>query len=144
MTSGPQAMAMRIRRKVLDSIAAHARECSPHECCGILTAREAELATISHSLQASNVEQECPSRRYVLGHKAHLAAVKLEASRDARIVGYYHSHPSGDAMPSARDTDQAVPDTLYLIVGLRNGSADHAAWRLEDGRLVQQPLEVDE
>ena len=33
-------------------------------------------------------------------------------------MGYWHSHPSGDAMPSVTDAAMAAPDgKLWLIVG---------------------------
>jgi len=50
-------------------------------------------------------------------------AVLLAAHREARadgapqLVGYFHSHPSGDSDPSPRDAQQAQPDgALWLIL----------------------------
>lgn len=135
---------MKVRRGVLESIAAQARDSLPHECCGILLAEAGDPPTISRALQADNAERAAPQQRYVLGHKAHLEAVNAEASGRARIAGYYHSHPQGDARPSARDLERAVPGVAYLIVGLRRHSTAYAAWRLEEDRLIPEPLEVDE
>ncbi len=135
---------MKIRRRVLESLAQHARENLPNECCGILLAEEGDVSTLSLALRAENGEGACPEHRYVLGHKAHLKAVEMEASGAARIIGYYHSHPQGSTKPSHRDTGQAVADVTYLIIGVRDGVITHAAWRLEGDSFVPQPLEVAE
>ena len=135
---------MKILRHVLESVAGHARQSVPHECCGILLAEEGDVSTLSLALQAENGEGASPEHRYVLGHKAHLKAVEMEASAAARIIGYYHSHPQGSTKPSHRDTEQAVPDVTYLIIGVRDGVITHAAWRLEGDGFVPQPLEVAE
>jgi len=135
---------MRILRRVLESVAAHARESFPHESCGILLAGIEDPSTVRWSLRAENAENVHPERAYVLGHKAHIRAVKMEFSGTARIVGYYHSHPDGEARPSQNDVNQAVAGVTYLIVGIRNGDIERAAWKLRGDRLVQEPLEVRE
>ena len=134
---------MKIPRCLLESVAAQARESLPRETCGILLAHARDLSTVGCVLPAENIEAQS-HQRYALGHKAHIKAVELEASSDLRIVGYYHSHPDGGARPSAQDTKQAVASVTYLITGIRNGSSEHAAWRLADDHFIREPLEVIE
>ncbi len=75
----------------------------------------------------------------------------LEAQRQARedgleVVGYYHSHPSGSAHPSALDRRNAWPDTCYVILGMRGGKlAEVKSWRLgrRGGEFVQETLNFD-
>jgi len=141
---GCKEMAVKIQRDVLDAIAAHARDNAPHEACGILLADPTDPRIVSAVLPAENVETTAPRHRYLLGHREHLRAVEMEAAGEAAIVGYYHSHPAGDAQPSPRDAEQAVPDVTYLIVGLRNGWIHHAVWRFAGDSFVQEPLEVGE
>jgi proteasome lid subunit RPN8/RPN11 len=133
-----------IRRHVLESVVAHARDSAPRECCGILLTDGLRRSVVNLALSAQNAETTRSERRYVLGHAAHLAAVDMEAAGLARIVGYYHSHPRGDATPSPTDVERAAPDVTYLIVGLRNSRVAYAAWRLTRGRFVQQLMEVRE
>ncbi|MEZ5418721.1 MAG: Mov34/MPN/PAD-1 family protein [Vicinamibacterales bacterium] len=56
------------------------------------------------------------------------------------MIGAYHSHPSGPAEPSATDRAEAVPDFLYLIVGLGAETPDVRLWTLEDRNFVQVGL----
>lgn len=135
---------MKILRRALESVTAHARESLPHECCGILLAQGQDLSTVACALPAENTEREHPQQRYSLGHRAHIKAVEMEASNNVRIAGYYHSHPDGGTKPSHRDMGQAVIGATYLIISIRNGSVEQAAWRLADDHFVPEPLEVIE
>ncbi len=136
---------MKVLRPVLERIARHARRSSPAECCGILLSRPDEPAIVTEAIEAQNAETQRPHDRYVLGHRAHIRAVAREAGGEARIVGYYHSHPVGDAVPSPWDVGQAVEGAVYLITALGDGRIQHAAWRLQDGQMVRQSMEeIDE
>ena len=51
------------------------------------------------------------------------------------ILGVYHSHPAGDAVPSASDLREAAyPDWMYMIVGLGRARAVIRAFRIRAGR----------
>jgi proteasome lid subunit RPN8/RPN11 len=70
----------------------------------------------------------------------------VRAERDARasgleLVGFWHSHPHGAAMPSADDERAAWPGHLCVIVGL-GGTPSIRAWRCVAGRLVESRLEA--
>ena len=134
---------MKILRSVLESIASHARESRPLECCGILLAEGLASSTVTRALRADNAAEN-PRCRYVLGAKEHIRAVKMERDGVARIAGYYHSHPDGGCRPSRRDKDQAVGGIPYLIVGVDNGPAKYGLWRLEGDGLRTEPMEVRE
>lgn len=131
---------MTLRRSAIETIVAHARGESPRECCGILLAEGHPQGLVTRALPAENAETEQPEQAYRMGHQAHLRAVKLEAEGNAAIAGYYHSHPRGGAAPSPQDAALAVEDTRYLIVGLRNGGHEVAAWRFDGQRFVPAPL----
>jgi proteasome lid subunit RPN8/RPN11 len=46
-----------------------------------------------------------------------IAAHKAARAGGPALVGYYHSHPSGPAEPSVRDTEGAMGDgALWLIL----------------------------
>jgi len=135
---------MKISRQLLKSIVEHAQQSRPHECCGILMSTSGDSSVVDHVIPAENAEKGDPERGYVLGHKAHLKAVDMEALGEACIIGYYHSHPDGKPRASNRDLEQAVSEAIYLITGLGNGEIEHAAWRLEEDNLIPEPLEVSE
>jgi proteasome lid subunit RPN8/RPN11 len=133
---------MKILHRALESIVAHARESWPSECCGILLSPADDPTTVQRALRAENAERTHPQGAYVLGHKAHIKAVGLEASAKASIVGYYHSHPDGWITPSPRDEGQAVEGVIYLIVGGGRGKIEYAAWRMQGENFSLEPLEV--
>ncbi len=58
-----------------------------------------------------------PARTFEIDPVALFAALRAERASGATIVGYWHSHPSGDVRPSATDAAMAAPDgKIWLIV----------------------------
>ena len=54
------------------------------------------------------------------------------------IVGVYHSHPEGDAVPSATDVGEAYyPDWLYVIAGMRRGVVRVRGYRIADAVVAE-------
>jgi proteasome lid subunit RPN8/RPN11 len=53
------------------------------------------------------------------------------AVRGFDLIGFYHSHPDGTAVPSQIDLLQAIPGYLYLLVA---GDREIRAWRLRADR----------
>ena len=134
---------MKILRRVRKSIAAHARQSRPWECCGILLAEPSAPEVVTRAVYAENVANDA-RKRYVLDPKAHIRAARMEREGVVRIAGYYHSHPDGGSRPTPRDIEQAVASICYLIVGLDNGRAEFGAWRFGGGLFTTEPLEVAE
>ena len=135
---------MKIRTCALDNMIAHAREAYPGECCGIVLAGRDDPSTVSAIVRADNVEEGDQANGFVLGHEAHLAAVKMESTGEFDIAGYYHSHPDGTTRPSRRDTEQAVAETLYIILGVGDGRVRQASWQLEGDRFAEMAMSVIE
>ena len=70
------------------------------------------------SVQVTDNVAENPEWHFEIDPKALFAALRGERAGGPKLVGYWHSHPSGDAMPSATDAAMAAPDgKLWLIVG---------------------------
>ena len=134
---------MKITRTALDSIAAHAAQTRPNECCGILLVAGNGTA-VDRVLRSDNVEVQRPERAFRLGHRAHIKAVGLECVGEARIAGFYHSHPAGPSRPSLRDAEEANGDQVHLILGMAGDLPETAAWRWEGEGFVGEPLEVTE
>lgn len=112
-------------------IVSRCRTAAPHEACGLLLGR-ADQVTVA--LAARNVDER-PTVRYAIDPADHFAAVRRARSDGLEILGIYHSHPAGDAAPSASDTAEAVASYLYVIVGLAPAPTVRA-WRLHDGNFV--------
>jgi desampylase len=110
------------RQQLLDwAAAAH-----PLECCGLLFGDNG----IIHQMQlVANVAAD-PAKHFELDPQALIAAEKAARAgvggETLPILGYFHSHPSGDCSPSVTDAAQAAPDgRLWVIVA----GGEIKAWR---------------
>jgi proteasome lid subunit RPN8/RPN11 len=92
---------------------AAARESAPEECCGLLLGRGA----VEEVRAAENVAAD-RSRRFEIDPQALIDAHRAARAGGLEVVGYYHSHPSGLAEPSAIDRAMASGDgKVWGIVG---------------------------
>ena len=127
---------MKISKAALDAIVAHARESLPGECCGLLIGTPLR---IDSARPARNLETG--TTRFLIDPRDHFAAV--HAAREVRrfVVGVYHSHPRGTAIPSPADlADASYDDYLYLIVGLGTEPTQVQLFRLDEGVFIEEPL----
>ncbi len=77
---------------------------------------------------------------YELDPQSLLAANELDD--EGYEVGIYHSHPRSDPEPSQTDINLAYyPHWTYLIVSLA-GEPRVRAWRIADGRVEEEELDV--
>jgi proteasome lid subunit RPN8/RPN11 len=114
----------------------HAREVAPQECCGYARVDDGRLAEVfrSENLKASQYA-------YELDGKSLLAANELDDEGHGVVV--YHSHPRSPAEPSQTDINLATyPHWTYVIVSLA-GEPEVRAWRIDDGRVEEEPIEVE-
>jgi proteasome lid subunit RPN8/RPN11 len=90
-----------------------ARSAAPDEACGLL------LRASDGQLRLTSEPNLCADPR--LGFAIDPLAVLRAESAGANVVGVWHSHPAGPALPS--DRDEAARDTwpglAHVIVGLR-------------------------
>jgi len=124
--------AIRIDRRILDGLIAHARRDYPNECCGILVGRRDENETAVHGARgAENISDSDRTRSFQVDWQALFAAMRSVRDGGEAIVGFYHSHPDGSVVPSVRDTRLAWTDHSYVIIGINGGSCRGvASWRV--------------
>ncbi len=118
----------------LDAIVAHARACSPAECCGILVglpAREQHApSAAAESLQVCevhpvrNIASADQSNHYEIDPLAHLRLQRTAREQGLRILGFYHSHPQGSAEPSIEDMRRPWVGYAYLIIAPGHNATD--------------------
>jgi desampylase len=124
-------------RDVRDRLIAHAREEFPRECCGILLGRGDEIVEARH---ARNVASS-PATRFVIDAKDHIDARRDGRARGLEILGFYHSHPHGAAVPSATDVAEAAyPGSVYAIIGLAADAPEVRVFEFADGNFHERPL----
>ena len=106
-------MTVEISSTVLAAIEAEAAASPGHEICGLLFGESGRIA--AHR-SCRNVADR-PADSFEIDPAALIAAYRSERAGGAAIAGCYHSHPSGDTMPSGRDAAAAQADHwLWLIV----------------------------
>lgn len=124
-----------------DRIARAVEEAYPREGCGLLLGRvEGDDRVVEEARPASN-RWEDREDRYLVDPETLRRAVDEEAGGGPRVLGFWHSHPDADPVPSATDRELAWPWYLYLIVPVRGGRARRGrAWELHDGRWAERPV----
>ena len=116
-------MRLEISREALAGIRAAAAAAYPLEACGLLFG-EAELID---GWQVANNVAVHPETEFEIDPATLFAAIRTERANGPRLIGYWHSHPTGDVRPSSRDLDAAEDDgKIWVIVA----GDDIAAWRV--------------
>lgn len=106
------------------------------EVCGLLFGDDTRIAAARATV---NVADD-PATTFEIDPRALFAALRAERAGGDRVIGHYHSHPNGNAFPSARDAAAAAPGSLWLIAG----GGVVRAWRaLTDGDFAEVTLVAD-
>jgi proteasome lid subunit RPN8/RPN11 len=122
------------------ALLAHARADAPREACGLLLGRGREVVEV---IPIANSASD-PVRHFRLNEEAYVAALFAGKRRGLELVGFYHSHPAGIAVPSQTDIAYAhYPDAAQVIIGLA-GEPPVQAWWLRYGRAEVCPLHVSD
>lgn len=103
-------------------------EASPHaEICGLLFGSDGQIEAAE---ACANVAVD-RARRFEIDPAALFAAHRRARSGGPPVIGCYHSHPSGDPVPSVVDAASAMGDGAVWII---LGGGEARAWRsLERG-----------
>lgn len=128
--------AIELCARVVDEMAAHARQTYPDECCGVLiegpdgTVRVARVRNVQDQMHAEDPKRyPRTARTAYAGHPGDLrAALEQADAPDHRLLAFYHSHPDHDAYFSEEDAAQATPfgepsypDALQIVVSVYEG-----------------------
>lgn len=139
---------MILTKDQLEQLYAQMRADAPHETCGMLGGKDGRALKI---YPIKNVAENRVKHYYMDG------AEQIRAMQDMDDNGYeilaiYHSHPVTQPYPSATDLRDAwdadlqeprYPDTLYIIMSLRNPDAPEIhAYQLENQTITEIPLEI--
>lgn len=127
---------MRMTRDHWDELIQHARDDAPNECCGLAWGRD---GAVEETTRAEN------GRHSPYGFELTFKDLQRanELDDEGFEVAIYHSHPRSAAEPSQTDINLAhYPDWLYLIVSLQEEAGEVRAWRIVDGRVSEEPIEL--
>lgn len=137
-------MGIAISSVLVKQITDHAAS-SGDEVCGLVFGdgsgegdQEAAIARITAVAPCANVAPD-PARRFEIDPVALIAAHRAARGGGARVIGHYHSHPTGSPVPSPRDAADAVEEgQLWLIVG----AGRVRAWRSRAGGAIEGRFEA--
>ncbi|MCK6578069.1 MAG: M67 family metallopeptidase [Anaerolineae bacterium] len=122
----------------------NALEHAPDEACGVLigVTSHTGIVNVEQLIMLDNIASD---RRvnFRLDDEQLARVVGGIASSDREIVGFFHSHPNGDVIPSESDVALAsYPDVPQIIVGLRHSPPSVAAWRIAYGAVSRIDITV--
>lgn len=145
---GGEPAALRLPGEVAESLTAEARRAGREEACGILVGRrEPDRFLVVRAVPCNNVAAEgVRRRRFEIDPRRLIEEERAIRGTGEEVVGFYHSHPASDPVPSEVDgTYMALwPDMIWVIV--RPTPAEDGprirAWRLEAPRGEEGPAEV--
>ena len=107
---------IKIRKDIYEEIVSHSKGNAPNESCGILAGKD---RTVTKLYKMTNTESSPVS--FLMDPKEQLSVMKDMRASSLDMLGIYHSHPSTNAHPSAKDLDMAFyDDASYVIVSLQD------------------------
>jgi proteasome lid subunit RPN8/RPN11 len=130
----------RLPRALANAILDHVRETPDHEVCGLVAAAD---GVPQRCLRLNNIAPD-PRDRYVMDPAGLIGAIYEMEQAGETLFAIYHSHPMGEAVPSAIDIAEAgYPEATYLIVALgTRGVMEMRGWRIRDGRAAEIDLVI--
>jgi proteasome lid subunit RPN8/RPN11 len=132
---------MRIAKRLIDEMVAHAREDLPNECCGMVGGANGEASAVIPVVNAA-----ATPLRFEMDPQGQYNALKMIEDDGQELLAIYHSHTKSAAYPSQTDVNQAVnwPDAIYLIVSLQDADApDVKGYWLKDLKIADAELIIE-
>ena len=132
---------LRIPRRFVDEIVAHARADHPDEACGVLVGPEGSDRP-ERFVPMTNAERSPTFYRFDSGE--HLRLYRELSANDEEIVVVYHSHTATEAYPSRTDISYAgEPQAHYVLVSTRDPQAHELrSYRILDGVVTEEDIEI--
>ena len=132
---------------VRDGVRAHAGRTLPEEACVLLVGRvEDDEVRVTRAVPCPNQAPEGERHhRFSIDPRAVLNVRRTLRGSGEAIVGFYHSHPDGRAVPSVLDLEhiRLWPETVWLIVPMVDEEAHPArAWWLDAGETEVRELSI--
>lgn len=115
----------------------------PLEACGLIagpppTAGDGDAVVEAH-YSTENASRS--SRVYSIAPRDLLRADREAEDAGMALLGVWHSHTHTDAWPSPTDVDQAPdPAWHYVLVSLRDTHPVVRSYRIQDGRIEEEPV----
>ncbi|MFQ5535628.1 MAG: Mov34/MPN/PAD-1 family protein [Sphingomonadales bacterium] len=117
-----------IARRRLYEIEAAGENAYPCECCGLLVGRKlvdrARGWHIERVVASENLAAAERADRFEVDPRVQIRLQRELRGSGLSVIGVYHSHPDGQALPSAHDLAQANdPELVWLVTAVSKGRA---------------------
>lgn len=127
-----------------ESLERAATAAHPHECCGLLIGEGSVQLTVTEVAATDNVAEN-PADSFAIDPQAQFALLRATRATGRRVVGHYHSHPRGPAVPSVRDLAMAHdPEAVWIVIDSSASGANMRAFCHPTGmgRFVEVPIMI--
>lgn len=118
----------------------------PYECCGLIAGAGSHdpstAGAVAERFYACR-NAAASARVYTIDPSDHLRAERDADDADLEINGVVHSHTHTEPYPSPTDIAQAPdPGWHYVIIGLKREVPEVRSYRIIDGLVTEEPLEI--
>ena len=124
--TGGGAESVSVRMHLIEKLRVEATRAFPDEACGLLLGREGR---IEQAIPARNVHPT-PRTHFEIDPQALIDGHRAARQGGLDVLGYYHSHPTGAAEPSAIDRQMATGDGRVWAIAGKDGVT---FWRDDEG-----------
>lgn len=133
---------LKLSRKHVDGIVAHAKAGLPHEACGLIAGeRQADAKRGCKIYRLTNVDAS--AEHFSMDPKEQFRAIADMRSLGFELLGNFHSHPVTPSRPSAEDIALAFDPALsYVIVSLMDAKPQMKSFRIEQGVAREEDIVV--
>jgi proteasome lid subunit RPN8/RPN11 len=130
---------VQVRPEILEEMLQHARSEPRIECCGLLAGRDGVITAIFPAKNAL-----ASATAYDIAPRDLFDLFRTMREQGLAHMGIYHSHPSTENAPSARDIEQAYyPDQVYFILSPRlNAPNPVRAFSIRDRAVQELKIEI--
>lgn len=122
-------MEIELTRAVIERVLSESAQAFPEEACGLLLG---VADRIEQAIPTDNVHPS-PRTHFEIDPQALVDAHRTARGGGPQVLGYYHSHPSGPAEPSATDRAFANGDGQVWAIA---GEGGVTFWRDDEGGFV--------
>ena len=135
-----------ISQDIVHQIYYYGEKSYPDEGCGmILGTKRDGIHTVHEVIEMNNAQEVNRDVRYLITPEQYRLAEQLAKEKNMELLGFFHSHPDHEAVPSLFDREHALPCCLYMIVSIvfKHGR-NITAWVLSENRLRfdEQPINI--
>ncbi len=111
----------------------------PNEGCGLLLGTSDGL--VVDVVVSANVANS--AKVYEIDSKVLLRAYRRADEEGLEVMGVFHSHTHSEAYPSPTDVAQAPDPTWhYVLISLRDADTVMRSYRIREGEITEEPVEV--